>query len=132
MFQFNIGRATGETCFNVKRVFQKQPSRSVLKKRCLKICSILIGEHSWCRSVISINLQSNFIEIALRRGCSAVNFLHIFRTPFPRSTSGWLLLVFIVNYEQISHIIAAFQLLNCSFILHKFHLFLQNNLVGNL
>ena len=28
-------------------------------------------------------LQSNFIEIALRHGCSPVNLLHIFRTRFP-------------------------------------------------
>ena len=33
----------------------------------------------------------NFIEIALRHGCSPVNLLHIFRTPFPKNTSGWLL-----------------------------------------
>ena len=32
------------------------------------------------------------MEIALRRGCSPVKLLHIFRTPFPRNTSGWLLL----------------------------------------
>ena len=37
-------------------------------------------------------LQSNFIEIALRDGCSPVNLLHIFRTPFSRNTSAWLLL----------------------------------------
>ena len=37
-------------------------------------------------------LQSNFIEIALRHGYSPVNLLHIFRTPFPRNTSEWLLL----------------------------------------
>ena len=42
--------------------------------------------------MISIKLQSNFIEIALRHGCSPVNLLHIFRTAFPRNTSGWLLL----------------------------------------
>ena len=34
----------------------------------------------------------NFIEIALRHGCSPVNLLHIFRTPFPKNTFGWLLL----------------------------------------
>ena len=49
------------------------------------------GEHR-CRKVISIKLQSNFIEITLRHGCSPVNLLHIFRTPFSRNTSGWLLL----------------------------------------
>ena len=34
----------------------------------------------------------NFIEITLRHGCSPVNVLHIFRTHFPRNTSGGLLL----------------------------------------
>ena len=29
-----------------------------------------------------IKLQSNFIEITLRHGCSPVNLLHIFKTPF--------------------------------------------------
>ena len=30
----------------------------------------------------------NFIEIVLWLGCSPVNLLHIFRTPFPKNTSG--------------------------------------------
>ena len=30
----------------------------------------------------------NFIEIALQHGCSPVNLLHIFRTPFLSNTSG--------------------------------------------
>ena len=66
---------------------QKQPSRGVLKK-----CSKFTGEHP-CRSVISIKLLCNFIEITLRRGCSPVNLLHIFRTPFPENNSGGLLLM---------------------------------------
>ena len=37
-------------------------------------------------------LLRNFIEIALWHGCSLVNWLHIFRTPFSRNASGWLLL----------------------------------------
>ena len=45
-----------------------------------------------CRSVILIKLLCNFIEIALQHGCSPVNFLHIFRTPFTKNTSAWLLL----------------------------------------
>ena len=57
----------------------------------LKICRKFTGEHS-CRNVISRKLQSNFIEIALRRGCSTLNFLHIFITSFPKNASGWLLL----------------------------------------
>ena len=45
-----------------------------------------------CRSVILIKLQSNFIEITLRHGCSSVKLLHVSRTPFPRNASGWLFL----------------------------------------
>ena len=60
-------------------------------KRVLKICSKFTGEHP-CRSAISIKLQSNFIKIALRYGCSPVNFLNVFRTPFLKNTSGRLLL----------------------------------------
>ena len=41
---------------------------------------------------VSIKLLCNFIEIALRHGCSPVNLLHIFRTPFTKNISGWLLL----------------------------------------
>ena len=44
----------------------------------------------------------NFIELALRHGCSPVSLLHIFRTPFPRDTSGWLLLN-ISSSSSLSH-----------------------------
>ena len=43
--------------------------------------------------MIPIKLLCNFVEITLRDGCSPVNLLHIFRTPFPKNTSGWLLLI---------------------------------------
>ena len=62
-----------------------------LGKGALEICSKFTGEHP-CRSMISIKLQSNFIEIALRHWCSPVNLLHIFRAPFSQNTSGPLLL----------------------------------------
>ena len=55
-----------------------------LRKSVLKICSKFTGQHP-CRSVISIKLLCT----------SPVNLLHIFRTTFPRNTSGWLLLYFI-------------------------------------
>ena len=61
----------------------------VLGKGILKMCSKSAGKHP-CRSVISIMLQSNFIEIILRHGCSPVNLLYIFRAPFPKNTSGRL------------------------------------------
>ena len=61
----------------------------LLRKSALKICSKFTGEHP-CRNVISIRLPSNCIEITLRNGCSPVNLLHVFRTPFLKSTSGRL------------------------------------------
>ena len=39
-----------------------------------------------------VALATLFIEIALRHGCSPVNLLLIFRTPFAKNISGWLLL----------------------------------------
>ena len=54
------------------------------------MCSKFTEEHS-CWSAISIKLQNNFIEITLRRGCSPVNLVHIFRTTFPKNASGGLL-----------------------------------------
>ena len=66
-------------------------SEVFLRKSVLQICRKFIGEYP-CRSAISIKLQKNFTEIALGHGYSPVNLLHIFRTPFPKNTSGWLLL----------------------------------------
>ena len=63
-----------------------------LKKGVLKICSKFTWEHP-CWSVISIKLQSNFIEIALQHGCSPVNLLYIFRIPSLKNTSGQLLFI---------------------------------------
>ena len=51
--------------------------------------------------VVSLKLQSNFIEITLRHGCSPVNLLHIFRTPLPMNTSGWLLLKVLSSVNSI-------------------------------
>ena len=62
-----------------------------LKKDVLKISSKFTGEHP-CQSAILIKLQSNLIETTLRHGCSPVNLLHIFRTPFLKDTSGRLFL----------------------------------------
>ena len=45
--------------------------------------------------------KSNFIEIALRHGCSPVNLLHILRTPFLKNTSGWLLLAQLVGQYRL-------------------------------
>ena len=70
---------------------RSSPPEVVLRKSVLKICSKFKGEHPW-RSAISKKLPFNFIEITFRHVCSPVNLLHIFRTPFPKNTSGRLLL----------------------------------------
>ena len=61
----------------------------------LKICT-----RFKCQSVILINLICSFIEITPRNENSPVNLLHIFRTSFPKNSSGWLLLslLLIISY----------------------------------
>ena len=55
--------------------YRSSPSEFFLRKGVEKICSKCTEEYP-CQSVISIELLCNFIEIALRHGCS-VNLLHI-------------------------------------------------------
>ena len=56
------------------------PIEVFLRKGVLKICCKFTGKHP-CRSVISIKLLCNFIEITFRHECSSVNWLHILRIP---------------------------------------------------
>ena len=51
--------------------------------------------------MILIKLQSSFIEITRRHGCSPVNLLHIFRTPFCKKTSWGLLLTRVSFYRKM-------------------------------
>ena len=73
--------------FSASAISRSSHREVFLGKGVLRVCSKFTGEHP-CRSAISIKFQSNFIEIALRLGCSPENLLHIFRTPFPKNTSG--------------------------------------------
>ena len=57
-------------------LFRSSHPEVFLRKHVLKICSKFTREHPF-RSVISIKLQSKFIEIALRHGCSSVNLLRV-------------------------------------------------------
>ena len=82
-------------------IFRSSHPEVFLRKGVLKICSKCTGEHP-CRSAISVKLQSNFIKIPPCHGCSPVNLLHIFRTPFPKNTSGWLLLdIQILEFQNL-------------------------------
>ena len=71
--------------------WRSSPPYVFLGKGLLKICRKFTGEYP-CRSVMSIKLLCNFIEIVLQHGCSPVDLLHIFRTPFCKNTYGGLLL----------------------------------------
>ena len=71
-----------------------------LGKGVLKLCSKFTVQHPY-RSVISIKLQSNIIEITLGYEYSPVKLLHIFRTPFPKNTSGRLLLNIVTEKVSI-------------------------------
>ena len=66
----------------------KAVAGGVLKKRCSGDMQQIYRK----APMPKCDLQSNFTEIALRHEFSPVNLLHIFRTPFPRNTSGWMYL----------------------------------------
>ena len=59
-----------------------------------KICS-KFTEHP-CRSVISIKLLCNNIEITLQHRCSPVYLHHIFRTRSYKNTSEGLLMAYVI------------------------------------
>ena len=74
----------------------KQPSRGVLRKRCSQSIQQIYRRAPMLKCNFN-KVARNVIEILLRYGCSFVNLLIIFRTPFPKNTSGGLLLK---NYKS--------------------------------
>ena len=83
-----------------------------LGKGILEICSKCTGEHP-CLSVILIKLQSNFIEITIRHGCSPVNLLHIFRSLFLRTLLDGYFCICICNSINVRTALIV--------ISHKYH-----------
>ena len=81
--------------------FRSSPQKVSLGKDALKICSKFTVEHPY-QSAISIKLLFNFIENTLQHGCSPVNLLHIFRTPFSKNTCEGMLLK--ISYQQSGYI----------------------------
>ena len=49
-------------------------------------------------------VASSFIEISLRDGCSPVNLMHFFKTPFPKNISGRLLLLQLQRCNSVNQI----------------------------
>ena len=62
--------------------FQKQPPRGVIRKRCSENMQQIYGR------TIMPKCNFNKAALQLRDGCSPVNLLHIFRTPFLKNTAG--------------------------------------------
>ena len=75
----SVGNMVSITC-------RKSPPEVFLLKCVLTICNKFTGEHPQ-RSVVSIKLFYNFIEITLRHVYSPVNLRHIFKRSFPKNTS---------------------------------------------
>ena len=50
----------------------------------------------------------NFTEITLRYGCSLVSLLDMFRTPFLKNTSEWLVMYF-VRSGNLIHVKRSFR-----------------------
>ena len=69
----------------------------------MKMCSENVQQFYNKRTPIP---KCNFNKIALQLyytwyGCSTINLLHIFRTPFPKNTSGKLLLYLVVIHRSV-------------------------------
>ena len=72
---------------------QKQPSRRVLRKTCNKNIQLIYRRTHMLKCDFNkvAKLQS-FNKLTPQHWCFSRNLLHIFRTPFYKNTSGWLLL----------------------------------------
>ena len=95
---------TSMDIWQVQSMFQFPTDRSsrpevFLGKDVPKICCKFTGELP-CQSAISIKLLCNFIQIALRHGCSFVNLLHILGIPFPKNFSGLQLLTDLATFTE--------------------------------
>ena len=91
------------TVENVQKFsWQKQPSRGIL----IETFSGNMQQIYWRTSMANVIWKkrlNNFIEITLWHGCSPVHLQHIFRKPFPKNTSGGLLLIWVnLKYFQTS------------------------------
>ena len=88
----------------LKTTIQKQPSRCVLNKRCSENMQQIYRRTPMPKCDFNkVTLQLYWNRTSA--WCSPVNLLHVFRAPFPKSTSGWLLLYhFIIPLSVVSKI----------------------------
>ena len=114
-FECNINRICRKTSQKLHALSRISKYISVDKKRLL-FKSFIISQFNYCPIVwmcskftgehhAEVWFQQSCKAITLRYGCSPVNLLHVFRTPFPRNTSGWLLLIDLYYFCEIHHIV---------------------------
>ena len=80
-------------------MYRSSPPEVFLGKVVLKICRKFekkITILPWCFIEIILGMGVLY-WITLRHGCSPINLLHIFSTPFPKNTFGGLLLNVIIR-----------------------------------
>ena len=75
-----------------KKFLQKQPSRGAPRERCSESIQPIYGR----TPMPKCDFNTFALQLTLRYGCTPVNLVHIFRTPFPTNTSGGLFLVLVV------------------------------------
>ena len=87
---------------NLTNTILRVGSNDVVKSTFRDIASGILNLKGFIDETLPQCKVSNFIEIALWHGCSPVNLRHIFRSSFPKNTSGWLLL-FLVEYDAVKN-----------------------------
>ena len=87
----NTSTSRGQFQDKFNNYIEKQLFRGVLRKRCSENMQQIYKRTSMPKWDFN-KIAFQFIEIALRHGCSLVNLLHIFRRLFQKNTFGWLLL----------------------------------------
>ena len=84
------------TIFSKTAHFWSSHPEVFLGKGVLKICSKFTGN---THAEVWFVFFYDFIEITLWHGCSSVNLLHIFSTPSPKKTFGWVILSFLLIFR---------------------------------
>ena len=74
--------------------WQKQPSRGTLRNKCSENMQQVYMRAPMSKCDFN-NVACNFTEITLLHGCSPAYLLHIFRTLFPKNSSGGVLLIWL-------------------------------------
>ena len=88
---------------NLRNKVLNNQKQDLVVQNCMINCSIISDSGTVRSSHPAITLICNFFEVTLWHGCSSVNLLHIFRTPFFKNPSGWLLPNYMINKKSLYH-----------------------------